>query len=105
MASTTPLSRVAYYLVLIGGILMVVFGLLGLVVTAFSEPFFHWGFAYGEVVTLVLGVVAIILARSAGSLLWAIVLIIIGLLGGGIGGLLVLIGGVIGLVASLSKAV
>ncbi|HXZ23860.1 MAG TPA: hypothetical protein VEH08_03905 [Methanomassiliicoccales archaeon] len=100
---STSVSRAAYYLALIGGILMVVFGLLGLAVSAVGEPFFHWGFAFGSLVTLVLGVVAIVLAKNAAVLVWSIVLIVIGLLGGGIGGLLVLVGGIIGLVASIAK--
>ncbi len=103
--ATTSLGRIAYYLALIGGILMVIFGLLGLAVSAFGEPFFHWGFAGGEILTLILGIVAIIGSSKASTLVWAVVLIIIGLLGGGIGGLLVLIGGVLGLVSSLGKAV
>jgi len=40
-------------------------------------------------------------ARSVTTLVWAIVLIIVGLIGGGLGGLLVLLGGIIGLVVAL----
>jgi hypothetical protein len=50
-----------------------------------------------------MGIIAIIGARSAGTLVWAIVLIIVGLIGGGLGGFLVLIGGIIGLITALSK--
>ncbi len=99
----TSLTRVAYVLALVGGILMVIFGFLGLVASSFGDPIFHWGFAYGGLITLILGVVAVLLSKNAGKLAWAIVLIIIGAIGGGIGGILVLLGGVIGLVSAISK--
>ena len=50
-----------------------------------------------------MGVIAIVGARSANTLVWVIVLIIVGATGGGLGGLLVLLGGIIGLIAFLSK--
>ena len=102
--SGTSVSQVAYYLALIGGILMVLFGLLGFV-GSFGAMYFHWGFAYGGIVTLIMGVIAIVGAKSAGTLVWAIILIVVGLIGGGLGGLLVLLGGIIGLIAALSKKV
>ena len=100
--SGTSVSTIAYYLALIGGILMVLFGLLGLIAD-FGSFIFHWGFSYGGIVTLVMGVIAIIGAKSVNTLVWAIVLIIVGAVGGGIGGLLVLLGGIFGLVNVLSK--
>ena len=100
----SSISTVAYYLALIGGVLMVLFGLLGFLVS-FGGLFFGWGFiAYGGIITIIMGVIAIIGARSASTLVWAIVLIIVGLIGGGLGGFLVLLGGIVGLIASLSKA-
>jgi hypothetical protein len=100
--SGTSVSTIAYYLALIGGILMVLFGLLGLIGN-FGGFYFHWGYSYGGIVTLIMGVIAIIGARSANTLVWAIVLIVVGLIGGGIGGLLVLLGGIFGLITALSK--
>ena len=100
--SGTSVSTIAYYLALIGGILMIVFGLLGFF-GSFGDYYLHWGFAYGGIVTLIMGVIAIVGARSASTIVWAIVLIIVGLIGGGLGGFLVLIGGILGLVAALSK--
>jgi hypothetical protein len=101
----TSVSQLAYYLALIGGILMVVFGLLSLIGSSFDPvgPFLRLGFAYYSIVTIICGVIAIIGAKSASTLVWAIVLIIVGLIGGGLGGLLVLLGGIIGLVTVLSK--
>jgi hypothetical protein len=100
--SGASVSTIAYYLALLGGILMVLFGLIGLIAD-FGGFIFHWGFAYGGIVTLIMGVIAIIGARSASTLVWAIVLIIVGAIGGGLGGLLVLLGGIFGLVSVLSK--
>lgn len=100
--SGTDLSRIAYYLALIGGILMIVFGLIGFF-GSFGGYYLHWGFSYGEVVTIIMGIIAVFGARSVNTLVWAIVLIIVGLIGGGIGGLLVLLGGLIGLIMTLTK--
>jgi hypothetical protein len=100
--SGTSVSSVAYYLALIGGVLMVLFGLIGLIAN-FGSFIFHWGFSYGGILTLVMGVIAIIGARSVSTLVWAIILIIVGAIGGGLGGLLVLLGGLFGIVNVLSK--
>lgn len=102
--SGTSISTIAYYLALIGGILMILLGLLGLIVD-FGGFLFRWGFgfAYGSIVTLVMGIIAVIGARSVNTLVWAIVLIVVGLVGGGLGGLLVVLGGVFGLITVLSK--
>ncbi|MDD1770474.1 MAG: hypothetical protein LUO79_05250 [Methanomassiliicoccales archaeon] len=82
---------------------MIVFGFLGLVVSSFGEPIFHWGFLYGGFVTMILGVVAVLGSRNAGKTVWAVVLIIVGAIGGGIGGLLVLLGGILGLISAIDK--
>ena len=100
--SGTSVSQLAYYLALIGGILMVLFGIIGFFAN-FGDFYFHWGFTYGGIVTIVMGIIAIIGAKSVSTLVWAIVLIIVGLIGGGIGGLLVVLGGLIGLISYLTK--
>lgn len=101
--SSASLSRVAYYLALIGGILMVIFGLLSFFEFSFGRFLLHWGITYGGIITLVGGIIAIIGARSASTLVWAIVLIIVGFIGDGLGGLLVVLGGVFGLIAVAVK--
>lgn len=100
--SGTSVTQIAYYLALIGGILMIVFGLLGFF-GSFGAYYLHWGFTYGGIVTLIMGIIAVVGARSASTLVWAIILIIVGLIGGGLGGLLVLLGGIFGLITALSK--
>ena len=96
------LGRVAYILALVGGILMVLFGLLSLVGMAVMMPFSIPGLGlfagFGAILGLILGIIAIIGSKRVMDLIWAIILIIIGFVGG-IGGLLVLIAGILGLVA------
>ncbi len=101
----SEISRIAYYLALIGGILLVIFGLLSLIGYAFVYigSFISLGFAYFGIVTIVCGIIAIIGAKSAATLFWAIVLIIVGIIGGGLGGLLVILGGIVGLIAVVTK--
>ena len=55
-----------------------------------------FGFAF---LPLILGIVAIIVAKRVTELVWAIILIVVGYLGGGIGGILVLLGGLLGLLS------
>jgi cytochrome c biogenesis protein CcdA len=94
------LGRAAYYLVLIGGVLLVVLGLLALVGYAISIPIPLPGMSFGFVwLPMILGIVAIILAKRVTELVWAIILIVVGFLGGGIGGILVLLGGLLGLLS------
>lgn len=102
----SEISRVAYYLALIGGILLVIFGLLSLIGYAFAYigSFISFGFAYFGIVSIICGIIAIIGAKSVTTIVWAIVLIIVGIIGGGLGGLLVIFGGLIGLIVVLTKA-
>ena len=80
---------------------MIIFSLLGLLSFAVSLPFGSpiGGFFGSGIIALILGVVAVIISKRATDLIWAIVLIVVGFLGGGIGGLLVLIGGILGLLS------
>jgi len=95
------LARLAYILAIVGGILLIVLSLLSLVGYAFSIPFQSpvAGVFGAGIIGLILGIIAVIGSKKAGELIWAIVLIIVGFLGGGIGGLLVLIGGILGLLS------
>jgi hypothetical protein len=61
------------------------------------------GYAFGGVITLVMGIIAIIGSKSVNTIPWAIVLIVMGAIGGGLGGLLVALGGVLGLIQYLTK--
>ena len=95
------LGHLAYILAIVGGILMVILGILGMLSYAVMMPFSSpiGGFFGAGIVTIILGIIAVVLSKRVNELLWAVVLIVIGFLGGGIGGLLVLIGGILGLLA------
>jgi hypothetical protein len=102
----SDVSRLAYYLALIGGILLVLLGILSLIGYSFViiPAYIPWGFAYaGAIVSIVCGIIAVVGAKSAATLVWAVVLIIVGIIGGGLGGLLVIFGGIVGLIIVLSK--
>lgn len=96
-------GHIAYILVLVGGILMVILSLLSLIGMAIMIPFEmpgpHLFAGFGAILGLILGIVAIVGSKRVTDLLWAIILIIVGFIGGGIGGLLVIIGGILGLIA------
>jgi len=95
------LGYFGYILAIVGGILMIIFGLLSLIGYAISIPFpsLVGGFGFGGIISIILGIVAVVGSKRVTELIWAIVLIIVGFIGGGIGGLLVLLGGVLGLLA------
>jgi len=103
--------RLGSALVLIGGILMIVFTLVGSLGSLASLGLSRsiptaYGFesgivaGMGALIDLVGGILAIFGSRRAYSLIWGIVLLIVGLVVGGWGGLLVLAGAIIALVAS-----
>jgi hypothetical protein len=93
------LGYFGYILAIIGGILMIIFSILGMLSYAVALPFQSpvAGLFGAGIITLILGIVAVVGSKRVTQLLWAIVLIIVGFVGGGIGGLLVLIGGILGL--------
>jgi hypothetical protein len=103
--ANTSISQIAYILALIGGILLIIFGLLdfigftGLAIVHFSL----YAFAYAGIISIICGVIAVIGARRSSTLVWAIVLIIVGIIGGGLGGLLVVLGGLLGIISVLVK--
>jgi hypothetical protein len=102
----SEISRIAYVLALLGGILLVILGLLSFIGYSFENfrSVFHWRFfAYGDIIAIICGVIAVIGAKSADTLVWAIVLIVVGIIGGGLGGLLVVLGGLLGLIVVVTK--
>jgi hypothetical protein len=101
--ANASLGKLAYYLALIGGIILVILGLLSFVGMAFSSPMPSFlgalGGAFAGIIEIILGLVAIYGSKRLPDLMWDIILIIVGVLGGGWGGILVLIGGIVGLAA------
>jgi hypothetical protein len=106
---TSTLSYVGYILVLIGGILALLFGLFGLLdvgIRVFRDISLL-GFLSGTVRSLlhiVIGIVCIIGSRFVSNRVWAIVLLILGLVAGTIGGTLIVIGSILGIVSVLLKS-
>ena len=97
------LTYAGYILALIGGIVIVISGLLRII----GSPFFAISvlaaigtFGYG-VIELIIGLICVAGSRYVGNLGWAIVLIILGIIAGGIGGILVILGALLGVVSRL----
>ena len=96
------LAHLAYILALVGGVVMIILSLLGFLSHAVTIPFqspLGGGYFGSGIITLILGIIAVVLSKRVSELVLSIVLIIVGYLGGGIGGLLVLIGGILGLLS------
>ncbi len=99
------LAYVGYILVMLGGILLIIFGLLGLlgiVLVPFS-PLYYIGVAAHGLITLIFGIIAIIGAKQVGTLWWAIGLLVLGIIATGFGGTLIILGALLGLVSALTK--
>jgi hypothetical protein len=99
------LSYVGYILALIGGILLVLFGLVNLIGSAFLifSPIAFLSKSVYSLVEIVLGIICIIGSRMVKNITWAIILLILGIVAGGIGGTLVVLGALIGLLTKLVK--
>lgn len=97
-----------YILALIGGILIIVFGFLGLIGnslgSAFSPAGYYISGALYSVVAIIIGIICVIGAKSVGTLVWAIVLLVLGIVSGGIGGVIVILGALLGLISILVKS-
>jgi hypothetical protein len=74
--------------------------LIGMTILAPSAIGYIFG---GDFLQMILGIAAFFLAKRVKELVWAIVLMIIGFVGGGIGGVLVALGGIASLVAIFLK--
>ncbi len=99
------LSYVGYVLALIGGILLVLFGLVSLIGSAFLifSPIAFLSKSVYSLVQIVLGIICIIGSKMVKNTTWAIILLILGIVAGGIGGTLVVLGASIGLLTKLIK--
>ena len=97
-----------YILALIGGILIIVFALLALIGNSLGSAFSPAGYyltgALYSVVAIIIGVICVIGSKSVGTLVWAIVLLVLGIVSGGIGGALVILGAILGLISIFVKS-
>ncbi len=100
------IAYAGYILALIGGILIVVYGLLGLLGASFLifSPLRFLSDVVYSVAGIVIGVICIISSRYVSTLVWGIVLLILGLIAGNIGGTLVVLGALLGIVSMLIKS-
>ena len=107
MASQVPLLTLAKFLVLIGGIVLLVGGILQAVdVRApmdFGTNLARLGSFTGIVVGVLVGILALVGSREVVNPAWSLILLILGLFVGSLGCILVFIGGLIGLVAHYVK--
>ncbi len=86
-------------------ILFGLFDLLGVALRIFREVSLL-SFLTGTVsaiVLIVIGIICIIGSRFVSKLVWAIILLILGVVAGNLGGSLVIIGAILGLIAALLK--
>ena len=96
------LSKLAYVLALIGGIILLIQGILSFLGMAVSFPVIYASplgqFGYFAIITIILGIIAIYGSKRLKDLMWAVVLLIVGFIAGGLGGLLVLLGAICALI-------
>ncbi len=101
----TTLSYAGAVLVLIGGIIMIITGILYIIGSPFYALYSVLGalglFGTG-VVQFIVGIICAVGAKYVGALAWAIVLLILGIIGGGFGGVLVILGALLGLISALT---
>jgi hypothetical protein len=106
---TLTLTYVGYILALIGGIILSLFGLFDLldVGVRIFRDISLFSFLSGTARALFLivaGVVCAIGSKFISNLVWAIVLLVLGIVAGTIGGTLVAIGAILGIVSILFKS-
>ncbi|HYB84135.1 MAG TPA: hypothetical protein VED86_02305 [archaeon] len=95
------LWEVGYVLAMLGGILTIVLSLASLLHYPINLPLqvpLTGYFGIG-VISLILGVVAVLGSKRVNQLIWGVILLAVGFLVGGVGGLLAMLGGVAGLLS------
>lgn len=84
-------------LVLIGGILLIIFGILTVLGGSFESRYIGISIS-GSIFGLAVGVIALYGHTRIGEPVWAVILLVLGYFAGGLGGLLVLLGSLIALI-------
>ena len=98
---TSSLGYAGYILALIGGIIIVISGILAIIGSPFLGSYSVLGAAgafFSGIVQLIIGIICIAGSKWVRTLAWAIILLILGIIAGGIGGVLVVIGALLGLI-------
>ena len=96
-AVKVEVKELARILVLIGGILLILFGLFTVVGVSF-EPRYLGISLSGSIFGIVVGLIALFGSVRIGEPVWAVILAVLGYFAGGLGGLLVLLGSLIALI-------
>ena len=88
------LSRI---LVLIGGVLLIIFGLFTVLGGSFESRYVGISLS-GSIFGILVGLIALFGNTRIGQPVWAVILAVLGYFAGGLGGLLVLLGSLIALI-------
>jgi len=103
--SKPTLVKAAKIIVIVGAILMISLSIMSIAGRILALPFYApIGLTSGAYIfaSLFGGILALILSRKVGGMIWTLIVIGIGIIGGGLGGLLVFIGGIIAIIARVS---
>lgn len=94
-------SELGYVLALVGAVVMILLSLASFFGLAIALPFqVPIAAMFGSaIIGIILGVVAFIGSKHVRELVWAVVLLVIGFVGGGLGGIMVLLGGLLGILS------
>ncbi len=93
----TEFGELARILVLIGGVLLVVFGLFTVLGGSFELR--NLGFSIsGSIFGIAVGLIALYGYTRIREVVWAVILLVLGYVAGGLGGLLVALGSLIALI-------
>ncbi len=96
-AAKTEVKGISRILVLVGGIVLIVFGLFTVLGGSFESRNLGVSIS-GSIFGIAVGVVALYGHTRIGEVVWAIILLVLGYFAGGLGGLLVLLGSLIALI-------
>lgn len=90
-------KQLSKILVLIGGILLILFGLFTVLGGSFEARYIGISLS-GSIFGIVVGLIALFGNTRIGEPVWAVILAVLGYFAGGLGGLLVLLGSLIALI-------
>jgi hypothetical protein len=99
------LIKAAKIIVIVGAILMISLSIMSIAGRILALPFYApIGLTSGVYIfaSLFGGILSLILSRKVGIMIWTLIVIGIGIIGGGLGGLLVFLGGIIAIIARVS---
>ena len=96
-AAKIEVKGISRILVLIGGILLIVFGLFTVLGGSFDSRYLGLSLS-GSIFGIAVGVIALYGHTRIGEVVWAVILAVLGYFANGLGGLLVLLGSLIALI-------